>query len=400
MICFRTPGLIDLNAVTTMGVNAKIGNNPIGYFGTGLKYAIAIILRNGGSFVMYRGKRKYVFKAKKRTVRGKPFNIVFMNDQKLGFTTDLGKNWEPWMAFRELHSNTLDENGFTRGGRATPEAGWTTIMVDNFNEFDMAFQNAHEYFITTSPLFVSAGVEVHIGGTNKVYYRGIYVGQTRKPNKYTYNFTYGIELTEDRTVRYDFQVTGKIIDAIVKAVRPEFIDDVITADDKEFNEPNLDFTDAGTDPSKEFLDKIEQLTEGKRGKEVPDSIKRLVMSHRPTTGGIKPLERTPEQDAMIEQAYEVCELAGYKDVRDIPLHIISNVPGESADVFATATDDEIYLSIRCFQIGLKTVVEAIAEEYMHITLGFYDESRSFQNYLMERLIQYMVKDYERSQDVS
>ena len=34
-----------------------------------------------------------------------------MNEEQLPFTTELGKNWEVWQAYRELHSNTLDESG-------------------------------------------------------------------------------------------------------------------------------------------------------------------------------------------------------------------------------------------------------------------------------------------------
>ena len=33
---------IDLNAIAIMGVSVKTGDNPIGYFGTGLKFAIAM----------------------------------------------------------------------------------------------------------------------------------------------------------------------------------------------------------------------------------------------------------------------------------------------------------------------------------------------------------------------
>jgi hypothetical protein len=43
MLFFCTPGLIDLEAVFTFGVHAKETENPIGYFGTGLKYAIVTL---------------------------------------------------------------------------------------------------------------------------------------------------------------------------------------------------------------------------------------------------------------------------------------------------------------------------------------------------------------------
>ena len=46
-IVHSTPGLIDLRAFTTFGVNSKPNSkNPIGYFGTGLKYAVAVLARH------------------------------------------------------------------------------------------------------------------------------------------------------------------------------------------------------------------------------------------------------------------------------------------------------------------------------------------------------------------
>src|SRR4030066_94299 len=45
-ISFQNPGLIPLECITTFGLSAKDTANPIGQFGTGLKYAISIILRN------------------------------------------------------------------------------------------------------------------------------------------------------------------------------------------------------------------------------------------------------------------------------------------------------------------------------------------------------------------
>lgn len=46
---FLNNGEFDVSAMLTFGVSAKESDNPIGQFGTGFKYAIAIILRLGGS---------------------------------------------------------------------------------------------------------------------------------------------------------------------------------------------------------------------------------------------------------------------------------------------------------------------------------------------------------------
>lgn len=46
MIIFRNKGVIDPKSITTFGVSSKENPGAIGFFGTGLKYAIAILLRH------------------------------------------------------------------------------------------------------------------------------------------------------------------------------------------------------------------------------------------------------------------------------------------------------------------------------------------------------------------
>src|SRR5882724_7969094 len=113
-IIFQNPGLIDLRSVQIMGLNAKETKNSIGQFGTGLKYAIAVLLRSGCKVTIFQGLQEFNFATQKEKFRGKDFDFVFMrrgdqhgseaifSEKALGFTLELGKHWEPWMAIREL----------------------------------------------------------------------------------------------------------------------------------------------------------------------------------------------------------------------------------------------------------------------------------------------------------
>lgn len=102
---------IDLNAIAIMGVSVKTGDNPIGYFGTGLKFSIATLLRTGHQVVLYRNGERIEFTAEPEVIRGERFERVLMGAERLGFTTQLGRNWEPWQAYRELRCNCTDEGG-------------------------------------------------------------------------------------------------------------------------------------------------------------------------------------------------------------------------------------------------------------------------------------------------
>jgi len=52
MIILKNKGEIEIETITTMGVNVKECDSPIGFFGTGLKFAIATFLREGIAFAL------------------------------------------------------------------------------------------------------------------------------------------------------------------------------------------------------------------------------------------------------------------------------------------------------------------------------------------------------------
>lgn len=45
MIVFENAGELDVRAATLIGVNVKESANPVGFFGTGLKYVLACVAR-------------------------------------------------------------------------------------------------------------------------------------------------------------------------------------------------------------------------------------------------------------------------------------------------------------------------------------------------------------------
>ena len=53
IVNFQNNGEIDIRAVTTIEINAKEGDNPIGYFGSDLKYTINVILRSSSTITIW-----------------------------------------------------------------------------------------------------------------------------------------------------------------------------------------------------------------------------------------------------------------------------------------------------------------------------------------------------------
>jgi len=81
-ILFENSGVIDPRAITTFGVNSKETARAIGFFGTGLKYAISLILREGYSITVYSGKNKLEFGKLQEKIRVD--TVVSLGEKVLG----------------------------------------------------------------------------------------------------------------------------------------------------------------------------------------------------------------------------------------------------------------------------------------------------------------------------
>ena len=234
-VYFDTPGLLDMRAVTTFGLSVKENENPIGYFGTGLKYAIAILMRNGADFTISNSSGDtYKFSVRTQEFRNVEFNAIYMNsninimnDREMPFTTELGKNWKMWMTFRELYCNTKDENGVCHVIEDSENVrftwpNWTRITVYD-KDFYEAYSNRHEYFIEDlKPAHVGTGMEIFERPSAHMFYKRIRIGDLQRSTIMTYNHIRFLDLTEDRTVAHTFiwdqQVTGFAVLVVLVAV--------------------------------------------------------------------------------------------------------------------------------------------------------------------------------------
>ncbi len=271
-IVFKTKGLIPIEAFTTFGVNSKPSvQNPIGHFGTGLKYAIAVLVRNRIDVVVYIGRDEYKFFSKAHKFRNKNFDFVTMKaskyqftgnifkirEHKLPFTTELGKNWDLWQAFRELHANTLDENGSTfmdsSSEKWVPEDGITSIVVYG-EKFVKEYLDRDKNFLPDG-LKVrdeSTGeIQVIERPSNHIYYRGMRIHDLEKPSQLTYNFLTDVELTEDRTAKAPHMLEYYIRQHLAKSEDEDVVRIALSAPKDTF-ESRLNYNYDSTPPSRAF----------------------------------------------------------------------------------------------------------------------------------------------------
>lgn len=228
-VVFETPGLIDMRAFTVMGAHAKPRTDaPIGYYGTGLKYALAVLIREGAEPVVWVGHDRFRFSKVMSTFRGTPINIIKMSRLRAGnaretsyempFTTAMGKNWQIWMAYRELASNTSDEGGTiwhdTAPANKIVGGGDMTRIVIDLPAFEAAWEKRDEVFLANG-LRSGVGIQVLPGPSKVLWWRGMRVLDLPKPATFTYNILDPVELTEDRTLKHEHQARWAIAKWVV-----------------------------------------------------------------------------------------------------------------------------------------------------------------------------------------
>jgi hypothetical protein len=258
-----------------------------GRFGTGLKFAIATILRGGGTITINRGLDVHTLATVARDVRGEQFQIVTLDKISMGITTTLGRDWEPWMVLRELGCNAIDEGGAFGTTQAKepvgyfspdPVEGQTTITVI-WDELETAFLQRKELFLEGVPVWENDHVRILPGASAHVFYRGVRVLKLDKPSLFTYDILAEQQLTEDRTLAGMWLVDGIIRDAFITMKNQTLVSQVLTVQRGNYHEARLDFENAswGLKPSKEFLDAAVEARESRKLNN--ESARKVLLRH-------------------------------------------------------------------------------------------------------------------------
>lgn len=368
----------DIRAMKTFGVSAKEIENPIGYFGTGFRYGVAIVLRLGGRVNIFSNGENYVFTTKQEEIRGKTFNIVCMNGEEINFTTHLGVNWEPWMAFREFYCNCKDENGVT-GTEDTGEYG-TVVHVECPEIYD-AYIKKDIYFLDTeklSPIAKTAYVEIYNRPSHHIYYQGICVANSKQHMLYTYNLISKTKLTEDRTLADIWGATSLIKDSVQNALRAPHLRKVILAD-KDTYEGNIDYSSAWG-VSDEFLECVLDLKAQNIG--VRENIRQFIKEFKPDVAEFTDITLSNIQEKQLGKAVSfLCKMD--IPVKEFPIRVVN---GLGNGVLGRALDGEILISDLAFNMGTKQLTSALLEEWVHLKYNVADFDRAMQNWLFDKVL--------------
>lgn len=381
---------LELDFLHVHGLSVKT-EDAIGQFGTGLKYAIAIVLRNGGTIELCTGGNTYHFGIKEREVRGQKHNRVTMitygdKDDRatlLPFTTHLGEHWEPWMAFRELYSNARDEHGgYTHGKtREVNTDDYETVFTVECAVFDEVARNIDTYFMmeppSAKPLIEGKDVVVYEnhdmlkGQQGRVFYKGVRVGDG-------FGYTYVLlgeawrhHLSEDRVLgwggRYDIgNKTCKLFNESDMSVR--FINYCIGVSlSAEEGIPwgvNVRHHDAFV--SAYLEGKLENCPQGR-------AIAEEVLAEKP----VEPRDLTDQELRTIMRAKHHVKKMGI-DLSEYKIVLFTSSSVELHGMVKKANRDTIYITQSALEVGLVETIKVLVEEYIHSRYSVDDTTRAFQ----------------------
>lgn len=415
-VIFENPGVLDIRALTMLGINAKMKENAIGSFGTGLCYAAAVSVRLSVGFAYQNGRADPITHTgevikHEGDFRGKAFEFLklrYYDDVQgdyhygadLPFTTEFGKNWEMWQVIRELESNCRDENGrsYLSDTVPAPEENVIRFILEGSLAVE-AFKKLGEIFfdkkyegsqITDIP---SLGQIVCVPST-VVYYRGIQAFSSEKQWMNTYNLLPQMTLTEDRTIKHTYDMTTNIVSMIMCCKDRDIIRRVLIVDEsKPCHENGLNQYYRFDVPEHiTFWEVAEELFDNPRIR-LNQSVTSLIIKYRAAN---RPLVEKDLDDLDAVMLSRAISLAGELGLfaQDYKVSIVDALPNDALGQ-AWPSDKRIAISARNFEMGWQTVAGTLIEEIIHCKFDYHDMTRQMQDWLLRQLTIQTWKNVER-----
>lgn len=391
---FRNPGILPLIAITTLGVSDK-DEGAIGRFGTGLKYTIAGALRLGQEISIESGGKTYYFKSKPEIARTKTFNIVWMEDvkagteERLGFTTELGKHWESWMYLRELYSNCVDEGG-RHGWLDTAEQGnpvgpdETRIIVGG-DQFSAAMRASDKWLLANRLIKAFPEKDLYLHersdpfGNPKVFFKGILVGQLEQHFGFDVNMLgHFDDLTEDRTVKSYYHIHTRVLQGILGSSDEDLIEETFKA------KPDSYLGMVGTQYGAELSPRAVEMLQNFWNTS-PISLGRNWQARAARIFKVDDTQMTfelnPTEKTKFEKALSFMKKLGY--TYDLEWNFVN--PKDS-EAYGFVRNNKVYICKMAFDNGTQFLTQVMLEEYLHAVKDLEDYSRAMQNDLFAKVI--------------
>ena len=422
-ILIENSGQVELGAFTLLGATSKTDEpEKIGYFGTGVKYAIAYMLRNDIEFHVFSGEREIPFITQLQKFRGQIFNVVLVDGRATSITTAMGRDWTNWQALREVYCNALDEPegdleivshnpigfpGMTRFYISTKGGMGQLVASDTFGKYFC--RDAEVVFELPS---VGQILKPFCRGAG-VYRRGIKVYESDQDNSvYDYNLD-DVRIGEDRLIKHPWEVWEGIWKLVAACTDPNVIKDIM---DKVMTEGWLEahafsywhdggavFNDAGWDDflkdtilatpvMQPFLDEIEHARTTYVSDPLLKSLRKAFGSKVNLPSAMRGQEHhnyIPAKDVPAEsrerlrQALLVLQEAGYIVTFPIDIVLFAN---ENVLGAADPNAHRIKIGLAALNREIPDIMMTLVEENTHLRYRVTDCTRAMQDALLRQLV--------------
>jgi len=417
-------GEIEVNSFKLIGASTKRDDdNKIGFFGSGLKYAMSFLLREKIKFRIFSGTSEILITTKKVMHRDKEFELIQIDGEDTSMTTDMGPTWNRWPAIREIFCNAIDEGGadirMIDEADMKPEAGMTVFYIHMDKGMAEVLENWDTYFSKDRNDVVRMDKTGKImwskpNDTLLVYRRGIlcYM-ESNQRSCFHYDF-YWVSINESREIENMWSFKTSLIryferDAHVNVIRVllEYLDKGIA--DFEHNlswmyvsSPSAQWADAIGDRTvvnSDFAGWFKEEISRKRENFLllPGGMVKFIQQYMPdvqvlgnNVGDVKYVDivQTDKQKFLLKEVMRFFEEAGYSLVSDV--HVVAFA---SSWILGNASTGKILVSEKAFESGKRKLAEIIYEENEHIKTGFNDETRAFQDHLIGQVISRMEEQH-------
>jgi hypothetical protein len=434
-ILIQNDGEIETNSFELIGASTKRGQSgKIGFFGSGLKYSIAYMMRKEIEFRIFSGTNELKFSTSPETLKGQTFERICINGSPTSYTVTMGPTWkEDWYVLREIYCNALDESNCIVVKDAmgvAPESGKTRIYIEKTSRLDKVMDCWDRYFadervaifeypdIYTSSLGVNDGaqafeyrqsVKVYNKTAGVLYRRGINVHEHSR-RLYDYDFLY-VDINEDRTAKSSGSLDYSFLDMMGQFVCEAWVKSVLNSGKDEmksqeynslswpksdllFSEKWVRFSIDNTLVVREISGKYEQEITASR-KDVyylPAAFAKQIKTAHPATSilGMGSIvnemyltesERTSKQDFLIKEVLRALSEMQYEVIYDIH---IATFESENVLGHADTKEKKIYLAKELFDMGRREIAMTLIEENEHIKSNKGEETRAFQTHLISQ----------------
>lgn len=411
-------GEIEVEALTLVGASTKRDDqSKIGMFGSGNKYALAYLMRNGYDVLFYSDQQSINVNTVPATLRDCSFNVITINGDKTSITTEMGPQWTLWMAIREFYANAVDEKliSFEIVDHIMTTKGGTDIFIEVKDELHQFMDNINDYIAITKEVVFQDVDQNKILKKHSdlacIYRKGMRCYDTREHSVYDYDFP-KININESRIVSSSWNITEKLTSLLFKCSDPVVIRNILEAStNKNYLEYKIDnhswyFSDhfdyqvwldaignkaiapmalALFIPADQHKDTF--FLRSKMYTHLKENLPGVKLAmHSNMINNVAYIEKVPtalQLDTLkeVEKFFKECQF-------DMP-YPVKIVEFAEKQVHGMAEDGTVYLSVLALDQGKTHTANVIIEEYIHLKHNVADETRAFQKSAIIEFINYM-----------